>query len=106
MRDLPPAGATLRDVIFAVRQLITGRSNSTGTVTLTAGVTSTTIVSEVVNENAQVFLFPKTANAAAELGNGTIYASISRIAGTPTVTITHANAVSTDRTFAYDIRGG
>ena len=106
MRDIPPAGATLRDVIFAVRQLIVGRSNSTGTVTLTASATTTTIANEIVNENAQVFLFPMTANAAAELGNGTLYASISRIAGTPTVTITHANAGSTDRTFAYDIRGG
>ncbi len=106
MRDLPPVGAGLRDVIFAVRQLIQGRSNSTGTVTLTAGVTSTTIIGETINENGQIFLFPKTASAAAELGAGTIYASISRVAGVPTVTITHANAVSTDRTFAYDCRGG
>lgn len=106
MRELPPQGATLRDVIFAVSQLIKGRSNSTGEVTLTANATSTTITGVNVNENAQVFLFPKTANAAAELGAGTMYASISRITGTPTVTITHANAVTTDRTFGYDIRGG
>lgn len=106
MRDLPPAGSTLRDVIFAVRQLIVGRSNATGSVTLTANATSTTIVGANVNENAQIFLTPKTANAAAEIGNGTMYATISRISGTPTVTITHANAASTDRTFGYVILGG
>jgi hypothetical protein len=106
MRDLPPAGASLRDVIFAVRQLIMGRSNSVGDVTLTANTTTTTIALETTNENAKVFLFPQTANAATELGNGTIRASISRIAGVPTVTITHANNAQVDRTFSYDIRGG
>jgi hypothetical protein len=106
MRDLPPAGSTLRDVIFAVRQLIVGRSNAAGTVTLTENVTSTTIVGANVNENAEIFFTPKTANAAAEMAAGTMYASITRISGTPTVTITHANGASTDRTFGYVILGG
>lgn len=104
MRDLPAAGATLRDVIFAVRQLIQGRGNGTGTVTLTPGATVTVVVGETLNENAQVFLFPKTANAAAAVT--TTYASISRVAGELGITITHANDVSADRTFAYDVRGG
>lgn len=106
MRDLPPTTSNLRDVIQTIRDLIRGRSNATGTVTLTANATSTTIVGPNVNENAQVFFSPATANAAAEIGNGTMYASISRISGTPTVTITHANAASTDRTFGYIVIGG
>ena len=73
-------------------------------VTLTAGVTSTVYVGPNVNELAQVFLFPKTANAAAALA--TTYAAISRIAGVNTVTITHANAGTTDRTFAIAVIGG
>jgi hypothetical protein len=44
---------------------------------------------------------PTTANAAAEIGNGTIYVS-SR--GKQTATITHANNSQTDRTFAYALR--
>lgn len=91
-------------MIFAVRQLIEGRSNATGRVTLRANQTTTTITGEVVNENAEIFLTPRTSNAAAALG--TTYASISRVAGVPTVTITHANAASTDRTFGYFICGG
>lgn len=106
MRDLPPSGSTLRDVIAVVRQLIAGRGNSVGNVTLTANAATTTITGPNVNENAKIFLFPQTANASAEVGNGTIYASISRIAGVPTVTITHANNAQSDRTFSYDIRGG
>ncbi len=74
------------------------------TITLTANVTSTTYTGPNVNENAQVFLFPRTANAAAALA--TTYASISRIAGTNTVTISHANTATLDRTFAIAILGG
>ena len=109
MKILPPIGPTIRDLIIAINQLITGRSNAVATVTLTASATTTTITSEQnpnINENAQVFLCPKTASAAAEWGAGTIYASVSRIAGVNTVTITHANDPGTDRTFAYAVLGG
>ena len=105
MKDLPPSGGNgLRDIVQAIRELIRGRSNAVDTVTLTANVTSTAYTGPNVNENAEVFLFPRTANAAAALA--TTYASISRIAGVNTVTITHANAASTDRTFAITILGG
>lgn len=104
MKILPPAGATLREAVTAINELAAGRSNATATVTLTANVTSTTYTGPNVNENAQVFLFPRTANAAAAVA--TTYASISRIAGVNTVTITHANTATTDRTFAIAVLGG
>lgn len=105
MNILPPAGSTLREAVTAINQLATGRSNAVGEVTLTAGATTTTYVGPVpVNSNGEVFLSPKTANAAAALA--TTYASISRIANVNTVTITHANAGTTDRTFAIAILGG
>ena len=104
MKVLPPAGTPLRQAVMAINQLMEGRSNATGTVTLTAGATSTTYVVDTVNENAQVFLFPKTANAAAALA--TTYAAISRIAGVNTVTVSHANTGTTDRTFALLVLGG
>ena len=104
VKILPPAGATLRDAVTAVNELAAGRSNAVGTVTLTANVTTTTYTGPNVNEAAHVFLFPRTANAATALA--TTYASISRIAGVNTVTITHANTASTDRTFAIAVLGG
>jgi len=104
VKDLPPLGAADRDIITAIRELIRGRSNAVTTITLTANAGTTTYVGPNVNENAEALLFPKTANAAAALA--TTYATISRIAGVPTVTITHANAASTDRTFALAILGG
>jgi len=100
MRKLPPRGATERDRDFAINQLIEGRGNSSGTVTLTPGATTTTIANTIFNENAGVWLMPKTANAAAALA--TTRAEVT--AGL--VTITHANNAQTDRTFYYIVLGG
>ena len=103
MRELPPLGASDRDRDFAINQLIRGRSNAVGEVTLTANAATTTITGPNINADAECFLMPKTANAAAEFGNGTIRIS-AIVAGT--VTITHANNAQTDRTFGYLVIGG
>ncbi len=101
MREVPPIGATIRDTIFAINQLIRGRSNAAGQVTLTPSATTTTISSDLFNGNAKILLSPMTATAAAALA--TTHAVVST-AGL--VTITHANSPSTDRTFAYLVIGG
>lgn len=103
MREPAPGGETLRTLLFFVQQLIRGRSNATGTVTLTASATTTTVTRANNNANAAVFLMPRTANAAAELGNGTLYRSAIDGDG---FTLTHANNAQTDRTFDYIVIGG
>lgn len=94
-----------RELLFYIQQLIRGRSNSVGEVTLTDNVASTTVTlaTELGNSDAKVFLTPTTANAAAEFANGTLY--VSSVTGTGFV-ITHANNAQTDRTYHYDVRGG
>lgn len=105
MRELHPAETAVRTLVFAINQLIRGRANSVGSVTLTENTTTTTVTpsESLMNESAKVFFTPRTANAAAEWGNGTMY--VSAITRT-TFTITHANNAQTDRTFDYDVRGG
>lgn len=103
-------GATLRDVIraynelaFAFRQVIEGRNNCSGSFSLTASATSTTVNTQGARNcspTAEVILTPKTANAAAA------YATTYPTAGTNQFTVTHANAATTDRTFSYVISGG
>lgn len=83
-------------IVQAVRELFEGRSNAVGTVTLRASQTTTTVTAENCGDESQVFLSPKTANAAAALAT-TYISSI----GNGTFTITHSSAVSTDRTFGY-----
>jgi hypothetical protein len=89
-----------RRISQAIRELFEGRSNAVGTLTLTAGATSTVVTHANCGPDSRILLMPTTANAAAALA--TTYV------GTVTngsFTVTHANAVSVDRTFKYAIQG-
>jgi hypothetical protein len=95
----------LKKIILSIQQLGAGRSNAVGTVTLTTG-SATTVVTPtftgVVASGSTPILTPTTANAAAEVGNGTMY--VSAVANN-SFTITHANSATTGRTFLYAILG-
>lgn len=82
----------------AIRDLFAGRSNAVGEVTLTESTTTTAVTAINVGADTKIFLMPTTANAAAEIGNGTAYVSA---VGQGTFTITHANNAQTDRTFFW-----
>jgi len=88
----------LKKFAQAVQQLAQGRSNAAGSVTLAAGTTATTVAAINCAAGSQVFLFPRTAHAAAELAAGGCY--ISAVANA-SFAITHANNTQTDRTFGY-----
>ena len=103
MQDLPPSGGDRRQIITAIRQLIQGRNNATGSVTLTASSATTTVNNVRINANGAIFLTPLTANAAAEQGAGGLY--VSDVSG-GSFELTHANNAQTDRTFAYICLGG
>lgn len=83
---------------FAIQQLAEGRSNATGTVTLTANAATTTVTAPTCGAGSAPLLIPTTAHAAAEVGNGTIY--IGTISNGSFV-ITHANNSQTDRIFRW-----
>jgi len=103
VNDLPPRGANERTIIDAIRQLIQGRNNATGSLTLTASVTTTTVTKATLNSGGVPILVPRTSNAAAEQAAGTMY--VSATAG-GSFTLTHANNAQTDRTFDYVSLGG
>lgn len=83
---------------IAIQQLEQGRSNAAGLCTLTAGVASTTVKAANCAATSKVLLFPRSATAAAELGNGTLY--VSAVAN-GTFTLSHAVNGQTDRSFAF-----
>lgn len=92
----------LKKIILSIQQLGAGRSNAVGTVTLTLNA-ATTVVSDLNCAAGSVpILVPTTANAAAEIGNGTMY--ISAVAN-KSFTITHANSATAGRTFLYALHG-
>ncbi len=96
--QLSPSETQLYRIVNAVRQLTQGRSNAAGSVTLAASAATTTVSAPNCAPGSQVFLFPRTAHAAAELAAGGCF--ISAVA-TGQFTITHANNAQADRTFAY-----
>ena len=95
---LSPAESDLVRIVFAVRQLMEGRSNATGTLTLAAGATTTTVAAVNCGAGSIVFLMPQTANAAAAAA--TTYVQPGNVSAGQ-FTVSHANAASTDRTFGF-----
>jgi hypothetical protein len=84
-------------VSTAINQLIQGRSNACGRVTLRNGQTTTPVIAPNCGKGACVFLFPATTGAAAVLAT-TYVADADVIAGR--FTITHASA-ATARSFYW-----
>jgi hypothetical protein len=92
----------LKKIVLAIQQLAAGRSNAVGTATLATG-SATTVVSDKNCAAGSTPLFtPTTANAATEVGNGTMF--VSAVAN-GSFTITHANSSTTGRTFLYVLHG-
>jgi len=96
---------------WAIRRLaevlnlaLRGALNNSGTVTLTANAATTTLTDARIGFETAVVLVPTTANAAAEIGNGTLSISeTGRVNGN--VVITHANNAQADRTFRFLLSG-
>jgi hypothetical protein len=79
-----------------IRQLIEGRSNAVGSVTLTANAASTVVTAPTCGPNSAVFLFPTTANAAA-----IVAATYVSAVAAQSFTVTHTNSATADKTFYW-----
>jgi hypothetical protein len=93
-----PDERDLRKLIVAVNELGRGRSNAVGTLTLATSTTTTVVVAQNCGATSQVFLDPRTSNAAA--ARGTTYIQAADIKNGQ-FTVTHASNGQTDRTFGY-----
>ena len=93
-----------RKVAEAVRELQEGKLRSIGTVTLAASAATTTLTDRRIGRETGVLLIPTTANASAEVGNGTIYQTYKNATKGQAV-LNHANNAQTDRTFIYVLLG-
>jgi hypothetical protein len=102
---LPPAGDNPRAVATAVNQALKGKINAVGSVTLAASATATVMVDPLVGTASLIVLFPQTAHAAAELGNGTAWIAPSDYVSGVSFKINHTSNSQTDRVFGYCILG-
>lgn len=99
--DVPDQAYHRQIIASTVNELLKGRANNVGEVTLTASVTTTTVTDTRITSQMKVFISPRTANAAAALTN--VY--ISAVAD-GSFTLTHSSTATTDRTFDYIFHGG
>lgn len=83
-------------------QIHIGKLACTGTVTLTAGATSTTVADVRAGAHSFFGLCPLTANAASTQAAGNVYISTR---GKRTFTIAHPNSAAADKTFSYVVLG-
>ena len=97
-RTLNYMGSNPREVAEVVNNAVNGKTNNTGTVTLAASSTTTTLNDERLGFDSVVLLSPLTANAAAQ----NPYIS-TKAKGS--VVITHTSVASADLNFDYIIVG-
>jgi hypothetical protein len=83
-----------------INEMLRGRANNVGEVTLDAGTTTTTISDIRIKQTMTAVLIPRTANAAAAMTN----VFISAVAD-GSITLTHSSAATVDRTFDYILHG-
>lgn len=88
------------DAVNVVNQILRGKLNNTGSVTLTANAASTTLTDERIGANSVILLCPTTANAAGALAT-TYFSAFTE----GSCTITHANNAQNDKTFRYTVTG-
>jgi len=104
--NVPPVHADAvehrRQIATRLNQVLLGRLNNTGTVTLGTSVASTDVADRKVSANSVILLTPSTANAATEAGSGNMYVSA---VTAEQFTITHTNSATTARTFSYAVLG-
>ena len=86
----------------AINNMLKGKLNNVGDITLTAATALTTLTDARIGANSYIDFMPQTANAAAEKSSGNLYIS-SR--GKGTADITHTSTATNDRTFTYAVLG-
>ena len=101
--QLLPTETAIWRIVQAVIQLVEGRHNAAGTVTLATGAATTTVVSHPnCGADCSPQITARNAAAAAEMGAGTVY--VSAVAN-GSFTITHSASASA-RVFGYTVTGG
>jgi len=98
--SMPDHGQHLRLVSTSLNNTIEGKLNSTGTVTLSASATSTTLSDVRIGGNSVILFTPTTSNGATANANLFVSAKASG-----TATLTHASSSNADQTFDYVVIG-
>ena len=98
--SMPDTSQHLRLISNSVNNTIDGKLNATGSVTLTANQTTTTLTDARIGANSVILFMPITANGNTAKAN--LYVS-ARADGS--ATLTHASSSNSDQNFGYVVIG-
>ena len=98
--SIPDQGQHLRLVSTSLNNTINGKLNSTGTITLRASQTTTTLTDARIGGNSIILFMPTTANGSTALNGLHVSARASGSA-----TLTHASSTNTDQNLSYCVIG-
>lgn len=108
----PDHALLLQDIVKVTQNIMNGRTNNTGTVTLASGVTTTvvTLPSSRLGQSTVINFMPTSPQAAIELAAGTMYVSSRSVQSGATqystFTITHSSAAAIPiRSFDFTLTG-
>lgn len=96
--------ATHEEVVHYANQLVKGKLNATTLLTLTANASTTTLSHPNLGATSVLLFMPTTADAAAEIGAGTLFVSTATQQKGSAI-VTHANNSQIDRIFKVLIIG-
>ena len=99
--QLQPKETQIWRIVQAVIELVSGRHNSSGTVSLAINTTTTVVTAPNCSKKSSPQISPMTAHAATALATSWI-SSIDN----GSFTLTHANNTQADRTFSWTATGG
>jgi len=85
-----------REIAGVLNNVLSGKLNNSGSLTLTANAATTTVSDQRIGSNSVILLMPTTANASAALG-GLYFDTFDN----GFCTAHHANNAQTDRSFRY-----
>lgn len=100
----PLSSPELRRQYEVLQQIRSGKLEVVAELTLTPNVASTTITDIRISPQSVILWHPRTANAAAEMANGTMYITDAGMSNGSAV-VTHANNAQADRSFRLAIIG-
>jgi hypothetical protein len=98
--SMTDTNAWAKIIAAKVNQILRGKTNNVGEVTLAASVTTTTVTvpKGVFGDKTAILFDPATATAATAFGSGSFYVS-TRNPDLGTYVITHPNTADTDKIF-------
>jgi hypothetical protein len=92
------------ELVVKIQEIMAGKLNNVGSMTLTANATTTTLIDPNIGPNSLILFDPLTSNGKVAFNSDLFFVN-ARGATKGQATVNHASSANTDQTFNYGIFG-